>query len=495
LDGIVRTRRIAITWALIIAWVPPGVVLTGYLPGSSAQAAGLTVGFSADSVLTQGNSATRAYWLSRAVSDGASMVRVNIRWPTVAPTHRPSGFVPTNPASKGYDWGATDAAIRDAAAHGLTILVTLYGTPAWAEGPNRPAKAYPGTWRPSPSQFGDFATATARRYSGSYPDPKNPLVNLPRVRLWQAWNEPNLWYDLSPQWTQVGNRYLPAAPEIYRGLLNSFYRAVKAVSKSNTVLASGTAPYGDPAGTAPILIARMEPVQFYRCLFCLNRSLKRVGCPGPVYLDAVDHHPYEHAAPTKPAALADNVAVPDVWKITKTVRAGVRAGTVLPRGNKPVWVTELDWDTNPPDKTWVAFPLKAQARFVSQAMYVLWRQRVSVVLWLQIRDEPPDPQWLGEFRWGGMYFYSGAPKPSAVAFRFPFAARRLDRRHIQVWTRVPRAGMLKVAEQGRSGRWKVIFRHRVGVHQVLAARLPVSGRSTLRASVGASTSLPWSQGG
>ncbi len=482
--------RAARCWILV--WAATAGLL-GALTATAAKAS-FTLGFSADTVLTQDSASTRAYWLDRAVRDGASMVRVNIVWSLVAPEHRRSGFVATNPASPGYDWSLSDAAIRDAAAHGLTVLVTISDAPRWAEGPNRPAAAYPGSWRPDPKQFGAFATAAALRYSGHYTDPHNPLTHLPRVRYWQAWNEPNLWYYLSPQWTQVGSRYLPATPDIYRALLNRFYQAVKAVSASNIVLASGTAPYGDPAGTAPPLRARMEPVQFYRYLFCLSHSLRRVGCPGPVHLDALDHHPYEHAAPTKPAALADNVAVPDIWKITRTVSAGLRAGTVLPKHRKPIWVTELDWDTNPPDKMWVAYPLKAQARFVSQAMYVLWRQHVPVILYLQIRDEPPEAGWLGEFKWGGTYFYTGQPKPSATAFRFPFAARRLDRRHVQVWARTPQAGQLLISRQVRSGAWKVILRRRVGRHQIFTARLAQRGRGVLMASVGASKSLPWSQG-
>src|SRR2546423_852677 len=55
---------------------------------------------------------------------GAGVVRVTLRWDRVAPT-RPAN--PRDPET--YDWGAYGEALDGLHAHGMTALVTLYGTP------------------------------------------------------------------------------------------------------------------------------------------------------------------------------------------------------------------------------------------------------------------------------------------------------------------------------------------------------------------------------
>ena len=93
------------------------------------------------------------------------------------------------------------------------MLLNITGAPAWAEGPGAPPGAQPGTWRPDPAQFASFATAAALRYDGRFPDPLHPGAFLPRVRYWQPWNEPNLAYYLSPQWTRVAARLGSREPD------------------------------------------------------------------------------------------------------------------------------------------------------------------------------------------------------------------------------------------------------------------------------------------
>ncbi len=108
----------------------------------------------------------------------------------------------------------------DLSSHGLQVLLNITFAPTWAEGAGRPASARPGTWRPDPAQFASFATAAARRYDGHFPDPLQPGAILPRVRYWQAWNEPNLVLlpgppvDAQRQWLGAGKpNHLPAAAE------------------------------------------------------------------------------------------------------------------------------------------------------------------------------------------------------------------------------------------------------------------------------------------
>ncbi len=465
------------------------LVSSGSMAAPPARAAaGFTLGFADDDALTYDPAPVRAVWDPRAVKEGASFIRLGFAWSDVAPKQRPAGFNPTNPASPAYNWSGVDAAVRDANAHGLKVLMMIFGAPTWAEGPHRPGNLPEGVWEPNAQEFGQFATAAARRYSGTFPDPKHPGSFLPRVSYWQGWNEPNLGYYLSPQWTQTSHGYVPASPSIYRGLENAFYGAVKAVNPSNFVVNAGTAPYGDPPGNA-----RMAPMVFYRNLFCLSRSLHSVSCPGPIYLDAVDHHPYEISAPTVHAHGPDNVTVPDVYKVRDAVAAGVKAGHILPNKSKPLWIDELAWDTNPPSTSSIAHSLSTQAKWCEQAMYLLWRQGARMIMWLQLRDMPSSPGFLYAFHWSGMYSYGGKAKPSAITVKFPFVTTRRNHNQIRAWGRVPRGGELKISRRLRSGKWSVVKRMKVTTHEVFWITLGLRGQGTLRAQVGGNRSLPWSQ--
>ncbi len=453
---------------------------------SHAGAQGLITGFSADPALTGATPAATSVWIPRAVAEHASIVRVNLVWSKVAPTARPPSFQSANPSSPGYDWTAVDAAVRALAGRGLQVLLNVTSAPTWAEGASAPANAAPGSWRPDAAQFASFATAAALRYDGRFPDPSNPGAFLPRVRYWQGWNEPNLSLYLSPQWTRSGRGWTPASPTIYRRLLNAFYRAIKRVSSSNFVVTAGTAPYGDPPGGE-----RMPPVAFDRALFCLrdNARLTPSRCPDPPHFDALSHHPYGIRGPLWHALNPDDAAVPDVYKIARVLHAAEHAGHVQPAGAKQLWVTEISWDSSPPDPDGV--PVAQQARWLEQALYVLWRQGVDTVLWLQIVDSPPVPNYGSTYQ-AGLYYLGGAPKPAAEAFRFPFVTRRLNRRQIAAWGRAPRAGHLLIEEQ-RRGHWVVLRRLLVGTNQVFRAVLPLHGPAVLRAQADPDTSLAWTQ--
>ena len=457
-------------------------------PAGEARALGLTLGFSADPALTAGTPTATAVWIPRAVQAGATIVRVNLIWSQIAPAEPPLGFNPADPASPGYNWSAVDASIRDLSSQGLQVLLNITGAPTWAEGPGAPPDVQPGTWRPNAAQFASFATAAALRYDGRFPDPLHPGAFLPRVRYWQPWNEPNLDYYLSPQWTRVARGWAPASPTIYRQLLNAFYAAVKRVSPSNFVVTAGTAPYGDPPGGQ-----RMPPVEFDRYLFCLrdDARLEPMSCPDPPHLDALSHHPYGIGGPLWHALNPDDAAVPDMYKIARVLHAAERVGHVLPAGPKQLWVTEISWDSSPPDPDGV--PILEQAHWLEQSFYVLWRQGVDTVLWLQIVDSPPIPNYGSTYQ-AGLYYLDGTAKPAAQAFRFPFVTRRLNARQIQAWGRSPAEGKVAI-EELRGTRWVLLRRLSVLADQVFTTTLRVPGSATLRAQLGAQTSLPWTQRG
>ena len=164
---------------------------------------------------------------------------------------------------------------------------------------------------------------------------------------------------------------------------------------------------------------------------------------------------------------------------------------MLPAGPKQLWVTEISWDSSPPDPNGV--PILEQAHWLEQALYVLWRQGVDTVLWLQIEDSPPIPNYGSTYQ-AGLYYLNGGAKPATKAYRFPFVTQRVNAREIQAWGRSPGDGKVAI-EQLRGARWVLLRRLSVRVDQVFTTTLTVRGGAVLRAQLGAQTSLPWAQRG
>ncbi|MGH2842338.1 MAG: hypothetical protein ACRDKL_01950, partial [Solirubrobacteraceae bacterium] len=360
------------TVALICAALSAAVVAQGTTAHSSppqtkiSKGSPLRLGISspATSLLASSDPSTAARWTAKARQIGVKMVRVTVMWRSIAPKALPSGFIASDPSSAGYSWTTLDQQLRALSAEHFQVLLSIREAPSWAEGANAPTWATPGTWEPSDVDFRQFARAIATRYDGHFPDPLNAGAKLPRVSYWQAWNEPNLAWYLSPQYADEGpgadsnGATCPAvdhsaalSPGIYRRLLNAFYQGVKSVAKSNYVVMAGTAPYSRPnCQPGQPINDRIAPVKFDQGVFCLDSSNQRqAGCQGSAHLDAIDSHPY--APPTVPgpcgnrpcpptwSAPTGDVAVPDMIELTRALHAATKLGTVLPHGAKGVWVT------------------------------------------------------------------------------------------------------------------------------------------------------------
>ncbi|MHB1859997.1 MAG: hypothetical protein ACYCUM_07825 [Solirubrobacteraceae bacterium] len=438
--------------------------------------ASLVTGFT-DSVYGEA-APLRELWLTKTVQADAQMVLLDASWAAIAPV-RPRH--PADPADPVYRWGGLDAEIQAAVAHGLRVTLAVGGAPSWAEGPHRPAGAPAGTWRPDARAYGAFATAIARRYGGSFRDPADPSVSLPRVRYWQAWGEPNLNVHITPQWVRRGGRWIAASPLVYRRLLNAFYAGVTRVHPHNFVVTAGTAPFGDPPGGE-----RVPPQQFVRSLLCVHGPrLTPTRCPHPAHLDALAHDPYSISGPFAHALDPGDVSIPDIGRLSSALHAAQRSGRVLPAGKKQLWVTEFSWDSNPPDPHGV--PAMRQAQWLQDALFELWREGVSVAIWYQVRDQPPVPSYADSYQ-SGVYLLNGRPKPSLTAFRLPFVVVREHGRS-RFWARAPLGGRLLL--QRRDGRrWRTQLTRSVRTGQVLFQPLPARPPALLRARIGSLVSLP-----
>lgn len=430
----------------------------------------------ADTIYQQ--SPDRSLWMERTVHAGAGFILLYVGWASIATQRPAAGSDPSNPANPAYNWGTLDATVRAATQRGLTVVLSISGAPAWAEGPHRPAGVLPGTWRPNPAAAGAFAQAIARRYSGSF---NAGGGTLPRVRYFQAWTEPNLPTNLTPQWVRVHRRWVAASPIIYRKLLNAMYAGVKAVHSSDVVLTAGDAPYGDPPGGN-----RMRPALFWRDVLCLTGRLAPAPCPNPAHFDILAHDPYSFAGPLQRPYWADDVSIADMWKLNRILAAAQRTGRALPRIHHPVWVTEFGWNSRPPDRRGI--PLAMRAHWIDQAFHELWLQGVSAAAWYLIVDQPFERKvstWQT-----GLYYLDGRRKPELEAFRFPFVADRRPGVGAEVWGISPDSGTLRV-QALRSGRWANVLRVRIRAHGVFDRTIAVPAHTLLRAVIGPDTSNGW----
>lgn len=447
------------------------------LAPSSHAARDLDVGF-ADFLYGSIDAQDRNLWADRTVEANAKIVRINVYWRSVA-TSKPAN--PRDPADPAYSFQTIDNAVTNAESHGLDVLLTSFAAPDWAEGPNRPGKVDPGTWKPNPNDYADFAHALAVRYGGGF-------QGIPAVEYFQAWNEPNLSAYITPQWKGKNNQ----SSDIYVGLLNAFYDEVKAVNPSAKIVTAGTAPYGDPPGGPK----RTQPVRFLQEILCLTPKNKKGKCakPGKAKADIFAHHPINREdPPRKKASNKGDVEIADMHELRQVINKAQKFHTIGTPGNHELWADEIWWQTNPPDRK-EGIPLKKHARWTAESLYLLWKQGVSTAIFLQFRDAkytPGEPT-LASYQ-TGVYTYDGKKKPSFDAVRFPFVTERAGKK-LKAWGIAPESGKLTIEAKAKGG-YKKVGSVNAQKGKVFTKSLRVKGDNLkLRAKVGGDTSLVWKQG-
>jgi hypothetical protein len=321
----------------------------------------------------------------------AQVVRITLWWGGpigVAKAKRP--LKPTDPADPAYDWTAYDHAVQDAAKNKIKVLFSIVGTPSWANG-KRAAKYAPTR----PQDLQNFATAAAKRYSGTFkPTTDDPA--LPAVRLWLAWNEPNNPVFLYPQYRKVKGRWFPQSAYSYVRICNAIYNGVHSVQHAAAKVAcGGTDPFGNNAPRSKR--ASISPLVFLR-------GVKKYGLRR---FDAWAHHPYASRPTQSPTAKPkgkNTVILGNFGDLTKEL-------TRL-YGKKRIWITEYGYQTRPPDKTFgVAW--KTQAKYLAQAYSIVRKNpRVDMMIWFLIKDESRLAGWQS-----GFFTAAGKRKPAYTAFR------------------------------------------------------------------------------
>jgi hypothetical protein len=291
---------------------------------------------------------------------GVGTVRFTLLWSDVAPRKPAKPADPNDPA---YDWSAFDPILDGLRAHGIAPLVTLYGSPRWANGGHAPNVLPRGG-------FGSFAYAASKHY--------------PWVRLWTVWNEPN---------TRVFS--VPVSPKLYvQRLLNPAYTLLHRASRRNIVAGGVTSPRKTSSGMAPTsFMAGMHAAR--------------------ARLDAYAANPY-------PASKVETPFVdPCSWCQTLTMAHLSTIRSLVTRyfgARKPLWLTEYGYQTNPPDRLLGVSPAR-QALMLGEAALHVWEQPgATVLIHFLVRDEPSEGGWQS-----GLFTAGGSAKPAYRAFALPLA--------------------------------------------------------------------------
>ncbi len=411
---------------------------------------------------------------------GVDRVRVVLPWNAIAPDPSSAGlparFDATDPAAyPARNWAIYDTIVRDAAARGIGLDLTLSAPPPrWAEGRGAPQPSAHTYWKPSAREFGDFVKAVATRYSGRY-KASRVSSRLPRVDFWAIWNEPNYGIYLAPQATD--NSTIEVAPRLYRGLVDAAWTALHATGHGgDTILIGELAPRGItvPSNLYPGNFSGMVPLRFLRALYCVDSSYHSLrgaaatarGCPASAagtaafaavhpalfHASGFSDHPYPQemapnvGTPGEPD-YTDLPVLPRLERVLDTLQRAYGSATHL-----PIYSTEYGYRTDPPEVG--ATPGAQAAYYLNWAQYVSWRDPL-----VRSYDQYELIDSGGTSFPTGLLFADGAPKPTFYAYRLalylPVTSTRAGQ-PLEVWGCVRPARFAK-RETGRNQQVKIQF--------------------------------------
>ena len=361
-------------------------VLAGLAAPTAVAAERMWIGFHDDpSFRWVGDRSAR---VQGSAQSNATILRLLVQWNITAKT-RPAAA--TNPFDPAYVFDDIDEAVRAAQDNDQEVILTISGTPRWANGGKNP-----NVMPTNVADFRNFSRAIASRYSGRFD-------GFPFVRFWSIWNEPNLQLFLSPQFNAAGRSVAPAN---YAKLAAAAYTGIKAGNPQAQVAIGETSARGSdkPGGLRPT----HTPGKFAELVAKANPRLR---------FDAWSHHPYPFNPNSPPSQVVKwpNVSLASLPRFDQSLK------TWFKRKSVPIWVTEYGHQTRPEDSLGV--PYATQAAYIQQAISMVSRYPfVPMFIWFVYQDDQGQP-WES-----GIYTRSGAPKGTSPA-RFSASARPLDARN------------------------------------------------------------------
>jgi hypothetical protein len=323
----------------------------------------------------------------------AGIVRTTVYWSRIAET-RPASAI--NPFDSAYHFDDLDEFVRNAGLHGMEVMLTIWGTPAWANGGK--GQNY------SPTRLSDlqnFARALATRYSGRY-------KGYPFVRYYTVWNESNLGQFLSPQYDSTGKA---VAPAIYAKLYRAAYAGIKTGNPRALVGIGETSARGRDRFLGRQGTQETESPGKFAELLSKQRPALR--------FDAWSHHPYPTSPSQKPNQIVrwPNVTLSQLPRFESSLDSWFHRDAI------PIWITEYGYETKPGEPKGVT--TGQQSAYARQVLNIAARDpRVTMFIWFILRDDPTSA-WQS-----GLVNRNGTRKP---AFRtFASLADRYDGRSPEI---------------------------------------------------------------
>jgi hypothetical protein len=281
-----------------------------------------------------------------------------------------------------YNWALADKVIGDLAARGIRVLPVVFGSPDWV---SKPRTKPPLGSKQDRQAWKDFLKTAVNRYGsgGSFWSSAAFLTQHPGkaaqpVSDWQIWNEPNLSAYFHPR----------PSPGKYANLLSLAHDAIKSADSGAKVVIAGM------PGNA---VSGIDAPKFYKRLY------KQKGAANDFDIAAL--HPY-------------GPFLPDVRHWIKKTRAVMRKHGDR---HKPLWLTELAWGSDHPDRYGFNKGKKGQARMLKRAFKDIHRHRhrwgIKRLFWFQLRDPKsgnPHCSFCGS---AGLIKHSGKKKPAWRAFK------------------------------------------------------------------------------
>jgi hypothetical protein len=420
---------------------------------------------------------------------GVNWIRVTAGWSEIAPDARSAqrpDFDARDPrAYPARAWSALDRVYAMARRRGLRPSIDIaFWAPRWAvRRPSRRGDRERDTI--GGDDYADFAEAVARRY--------------PHAVAFTVWNEPNHNAFLLPQWKRSGRGWRPAAPHLYRALVQAAVPRIKAAAPHALALIGATSSVGSATGTRAG--DRMAPLTFLRAMACVDAHLRPLRVPEcrsfePLPGDGWSHHPYSlELAPWQADLRPDDVRMADLDRLTALLGRLHAAGRT--QRSLPLYLTESGYQTAPPDPTWKV-SLADQARWLPEAERIARRQPTlrSVAQFL-VRDLPERPGRRLKTRWrdyqSGLRFSDGRSKPAHAAFALALVARRSTTRAVSFWGLVrPGTGSrrARISVLAPDGQWRAIGGGRTRTDGTFRLTVPVDPARTFRLESGAHLGSP-----
>jgi polysaccharide biosynthesis protein PslG len=306
------------------------------------------------------------------------MLRLDFGWPGIQPNPGPC-----TAAGGACDWGYQDRRVGAAAARGIGVMATLYGSaPFINPDPAVPPLADLVSWQ-------QFVRAAVERYGpggaywqGPYQAQFGAGAPIVPVTTWQIWNEESSFqfFHPKPNTKQYAQILVPASD------------AIRSVDPAATIMLGGVFGETGPKG--------IPLAKFFKQLYRVKGIAKK--------FDAVAIHPYALKAKD----------------LLKQVLA-IRKATLKAKDKKvKVWVTELGYasgcavctpDDMPPVVTRDA---AAQAKALIKAHKVLIKSRKKLnlggIVWFSWQDIN-HPEACRFCQTSGLVDVNGQPKPAYFA--------------------------------------------------------------------------------